>query len=77
MVSKSKKAEQIRDYLVSLTKQVEDAELINSKQVIEIIRMVKVFAVYEHRKTARELNFKNFESTFFKPGHNIYAAFNI
>lgn len=60
MVSKSKKGEIIRNELVKLTKQVENAVLVSSKQVIEIMRMIKVFSVYEHRKLALQKNAENY-----------------
>lgn len=60
MVSKSAKGNQIRDELVKLTKQVENAGLVSHKQVLEIVKMIKVFSVYEHRKLALAKNAENY-----------------
>lgn len=60
MVSKSKKGNEIREYLVKLTKEVENAGLVSHKQVMEIVRMIKIFAVYEFRKLALNKNSENY-----------------
>jgi len=60
MVSKSAKGNDIRNELVKLTKQVENAGLVSHKQVLEIVKMIKVFSVYEHRKLALAKNADNY-----------------
>ena len=60
MISKSAKGNEIRDELVKLTKQVENAGLVSHKQVLEIVRMIKIFSVYEHRKLALAKNAENY-----------------
>jgi phage anti-repressor protein len=62
MVSRSKKGNEIRDYLVRLTKQVETHGLVNHAQVLQIIKMVKIFAIYEYRQEALKRNKENYLS---------------
>lgn len=60
MISKSKKGNEIRDELVRMTKQVESAGLVSHKQVLEIVKMIKLFSVYEHRRMALDKNAQNY-----------------
>jgi phage anti-repressor protein len=56
MVSKSRRGNEIRDWLVKLTNEVEGGVLLNAKQVLELVKIVKVFSVYEHRQKAMKQN---------------------
>jgi phage anti-repressor protein len=76
MVSKSAKGEEIRNFLVNLTKKVETAEYISSKRVIEIIRFVKIFAVYEHRTKVAKQNLDNFAKNFSGDKKQVYTKFH-
>lgn len=60
MISKSKRGNEIRNELVQLTKKVETAGLVSHTQVLEIVKMIKVFSVYEHRKLALAKNARNY-----------------
>lgn len=81
MVSKSAKGNEIRDQLVKLTKEVETGERVSHKQVLAIVKMIKVFSVYEFRKLALEKNSDNFitKSLLAQPTHNkdiLYGRFH-
>ena len=60
MVSKSSRGNDIRNELVKLTKQVENAGLVSHKQVLEIVKMIKIFSVYEFRQMALDKNSENY-----------------
>lgn len=60
MVSKSAKGNEIRNELLQLTKKVENAALVSHTQVLEIVKMIKVFSVYEHRKLALAKNARKY-----------------
>lgn len=56
MVSKSAKGNEIRDELVQQTKKVETAGLVSREQVMGIVKMIKIFSIYEYRKLALQKN---------------------
>ena len=60
MISKSTKGNEIRNELVKISKQVENAGLVSHAQVMGIVRMIKVFSVYEYRKLALQKNSENY-----------------
>lgn len=60
MVSRSAKGNEIRNELVQLTKKVESGLLVSRDQIKEIMRMVKVFSIYEYRKLATKKNCENY-----------------
>jgi phage anti-repressor protein len=60
MISKSTKGNEIRNELVKLTKEVEGGKRLLGSEFISLIRMVKVFAVYEYRRLAMKKNSDNF-----------------
>jgi hypothetical protein len=60
MLCQSKKGNEIRDYLVGLTKQVENKDLLSHKEVIDLIKLVQVLSVYEFRQKAKERNQNNY-----------------
>jgi phage anti-repressor protein len=83
MVSKSAKGNQIRNELVELTKKVENASLVSHSDVMLIMKMIKVFSIYEYRTLALNKNKDNFvqnqaELNVLKPNgnQNVYARFN-
>lgn len=60
LVSETKKAKELRRWLIQLSNQVEDASLISREQVMGIVKMIKVFSIYEYRKLAMQKNAENF-----------------
>jgi phage anti-repressor protein len=60
VVSATPKAKELRRWLIEISNQVENAGLISHKQVLDIVRMIKVFSIYEYRKLALEKNMKNY-----------------
>lgn len=60
MASKSAKGNEIRNELVQLTKNVEQGLLVSREQINGIMRMVKVFSIYEYRKLATKKNCENY-----------------
>lgn len=60
LLEKNAKGKEIRKWLIEISKQVETAGLVSHKQVLEIIKMIKVFSVYEHRKKALEKNSESY-----------------
>lgn len=60
LIQRNEKSKQLRLWLISISKQVENAELVSHKQVMEIVKMIKVFSVYEHRKLALSKNAVNY-----------------
>ena len=60
MVSKSSKGNQVRHELVELTKKVENASLVSHTDVMIIMKMIKVFSIYEYRALALNKNKDNF-----------------
>jgi len=81
MISKSKKGNEIRDELIKLTKQVENAGLVTHKQVLEIVKMIKIFSIYEYRRLALNKNCENYinNAIINEPNQNrkyLYAQFH-
>ena len=62
MVSNSKKAEEVRNKIINVLKKVQNGNYVTHEQVVQAIRMVKVFSVYEYRKKALDANMKNYLS---------------
>lgn len=62
MISKSAKGNEIRDELVKLTKQIETAGLVSREQVMGIVKMIKIFSIYEYRKLALQKNAEKYIS---------------
>jgi phage anti-repressor protein len=62
LIQRNEKSKKLRLWLISLSNQVESAGLVSHKQVLEIVRMIKVFSVYEHRKLALNKNVDNYIS---------------
>lgn len=60
LLEKNEKGKQVRKWLISLSNQVESAKLLSPKQVLEIMKMIKIFSVYEHRKMAINKNLTNY-----------------
>ena len=63
LLEKNEKGKQVRKWLISLSNQVESAKLLSPKQVLEIMKMIKIFSVYEHRKMAINKNLTNYIDT--------------
>lgn len=77
IVSETKKAKELRRWLISLSNQVENATLVTHKQVLEVIKMVKIFSIYEFRKKALEKNLTHFiETNTFSNFENKFAKFH-
>ena len=62
LLEKNSKGKQVRKWLIQISNQVENAGLVSHKQVLEIVKMIKVFSVYEHRKLALTKNVENYVS---------------
>jgi phage anti-repressor protein len=62
LLEKNAKGKQVRKWLIQMSNQVENAGLVSHKQVLEIVKMIKVFSVYEHRKSAFNKNAENYVS---------------
>jgi phage anti-repressor protein len=62
LLEKNAKGKQVRKWLIQMSNQVENAGLVSHKQVLEIVKMIKVFSVYEHRKLALTKNVENYIS---------------
>jgi phage anti-repressor protein len=60
MVSKSKKAEEIRNYLVKLTKQVENNDLLNHDQIIYLTKLKEFFKYAENQKQIEKIHLQKF-----------------
>jgi len=60
LLERNEKGKQIRRWLIDLSNQKESGALVSHKQVLEVVKMVKIFSVYEHRKMALEKNSKNY-----------------
>lgn len=60
IVSATSKAKELRRWLIGLSNQVDTGVLVTHEQVIEVIRMIKVFAICEYRKKALNENAENF-----------------
>lgn len=60
LLERNEKGKQIRRWLIDISKQVENAGLVSRQQVLEIVKMIKVFSVYEHRKMALAKNSENY-----------------
>ncbi len=56
MVSNSMKGERIRDYLVSLTKQVENNDLLTHDQVLYLVQLKEVFKYVANCRLAEDMN---------------------
>jgi phage anti-repressor protein len=56
LLERNKEGKKLRQWLISLSNQIENAGLISHKQVLDIVRMIKVFSIYEYRKLALEKN---------------------
>lgn len=76
IVSATSKAKELRRWLIGLSQQKENFELITQEQIIAVIRMVKVFAIYEYRKKALEKNMDNFIKQFTQIDKNTYSKFH-
>lgn len=76
MVSQSKKANEIRNFLVELLSQKQTGLLVTHEQVLAVVRMIKVFAVYEYRKKATDMNAENFKDKFVGNPNFVYAEFH-
>ncbi len=83
MISKSEKGNEIRNELVQLTKQKESGRLLNHEQILWVMKMVKIFAVYEHRKIVlnnnAEIYVKNaltLKPGYYKNKNILYAKFH-
>lgn len=64
MVSNSKKGNEIRDYLVGLTKQVENNDLLTHDQVIYLVQLKEVFKYVSNCKLAEDMNREAFVSEY-------------
>lgn len=60
LISETKKAKELRRWLINLSNQVENAGLLSKEQVFEVMKMIKVFSIYEYRKLALQKNAENF-----------------
>jgi phage anti-repressor protein len=81
LTQRSDKSKELRRWLINLSNQVENASLVSHQQVIQLVRMVKIFAVYEFRKQALDKNKTNYlaNALLNNPNRNkerIYAEFN-
>jgi phage anti-repressor protein len=83
MISKSKKGNEIRDELIRLTKQVENASLVSHSQVLEIVKMIKIFSIYEYRQLALSKNKESYVNNalminpnYTKNASLLYGKFN-
>jgi phage anti-repressor protein len=62
IVSDSPKSKQLRQWLIQLSNKVESGSLVSHKQVLEIVKMIKIFSIYEYRKMALSKNAENYVS---------------
>ena len=60
MVSKSAKGEQIRNELVSLTKKVENLDLLNEEQILFLVQLKEVFKYVANCKQATDMHMAKF-----------------
>jgi hypothetical protein len=67
MLSNSKKGNEIRDYLVSLTKQVESSDLLTHDQVLYLVQLKEVFKYVANCRLAEDLNKGAFVSNYQGP----------
>lgn len=75
MVSRSPKGNEIRDELVSLTKKVEDGDLLNHDQILAITRLKEIFKYVTRCKDAELIHFEKFASE--RPADKwVYADFH-
>jgi phage anti-repressor protein len=81
MIQRTAKGKEARQYFIEYERKSQSGALLSSEQVIQVVKMVKVFAVYEYRQQA----FKQNQQTFVKDLLNanpkqdpkyIYAKFN-
>lgn len=84
LLERNEKGKDLRRWLIGLSNKVDNSSLLTHEQIIEVIRMVKVFAIYEHRMMAREKNKENYlaNSLLLNPSKAknkglIFAEFNI
>jgi phage anti-repressor protein len=56
LVQPNEKSKALRKWLISLSNKVDSGLLISPAQVLDIVRMIKVFSIYEYRKLALEKN---------------------
>lgn len=60
MIARTEQGKAVRLFLIKQSEQVENALLLSREQVLEIVRMIKVFSVYEYRKLALAKNAENY-----------------
>jgi phage anti-repressor protein len=60
LVQRTEKSKELRQWLISISKKVENADLVSREQVMGIVKMIKVFSIYEYRKLAMQKNAENF-----------------
>ena len=60
LVQRTAKSKELRQWLISISKKIENANLVTKEQVFEVMKMVKVFSVYEYRRLALQKNAENF-----------------
>lgn len=76
MLSQSKNANEIRNYLVDLLNKKQGGLLVTHEQVLAVVRMIKIFSVYEYRKQATAKNAGNFAINFKGDQKFIYNEFH-
>jgi phage anti-repressor protein len=62
LLEKNERGKELRRWLIGISQQVESGGLVTHEQVFAVVRMIKVFSIYEYRKLAREKNADNFLS---------------
>lgn len=84
LLERNEKGKQVRRWLIDISKQAESGGLVTHDQVYAIVRMIKVFSIYEYRKLAREKNANNFlqNALMMHPEletckNKVYTEFNI
>lgn len=75
MVSKSHKGEEIRNWLVALTKKVELGNLVPIEMLPQLIRIIKVFFIAEAREHAMKKNQSHFFASYTGNKHFMYSSF--
>jgi phage anti-repressor protein/DNA-directed RNA polymerase subunit H (RpoH/RPB5) len=56
LLERNSEGKKLRQWLIGLSNQVDNARLLSPEQVMQIVRMIKVFSIYEYRKLALEKN---------------------
>lgn len=68
LVSSTDKAKELRRWLIGISESVEKGETLHGSDFLKLLKVVKIFAIYEERKKAYDKNMKNFIANFHEQG---------